>query len=204
MILVQNNSPKVLNDENSAPRTRLTVPVANSQTIYWGAFFDPSNTSGGGAIDFAANGPIKATVIDVEVYTNGGWVSVAELVDKNATTQYDGTFTNLSTTENAKYVSASDNMSKTFPDRLVYEAINDSDRIEATFADGTTIVDRGTTTGSDVIGNYFEPEATYNWLIDESTVNAAATGLSLQLVELPQYDRTKGIFKLINFDGSVS
>lgn len=199
MIQVQNYSARVLNEGNKAPITHEVV-IANDAVIHWGTFCDPyGNTDG--VLAYADGQNVRGVVTDILTYTSSGYVSVAELIDKGASVRSGTSYTALTNTENAKYTTSSDNESLDNPDIVVFHEININDSVEAFLGDAGTPVAKGTTAASAQINTYIDVEVARPYMLDESTANATATGLTWQIVRAGSSNETV-IVKLVNADGS--
>jgi len=193
--------PQVLSDASNGAKERLkTVKMASSSTHYIGAFFDPF-TGTNGAQTFSANQKIRGIVKDILVFVNGAYMSASDCNTKGIT--MTGTFTKSTSTLNDKYVAGSSNATATNPDVILFEEINITDRVLAFLGGTGATVTRGTTTGSDLLNYFIEPDPTYPWMLIESGTNSSATGLTFQIVGLPKNNK-QVIVKLINSDGAVS
>jgi hypothetical protein len=193
--------PQVLSDASNGAKERLKeVKMASSSTQYIGAFFDPY-TGTNGAQTFSANQKIRGIVKDILVYVDGQYMSVSDAAAKQLT--LSGTFTKSTSLLNDKYVTTASNATATYPDKIVFEEINITDQVIAYLGATGVPVKKGTTTGSDLLNYFLEPDPTYQHMLIESGVNSSATGLTFQIVGFTKNDK-QVIVKLINADGAVS
>jgi hypothetical protein len=200
MALIARFIPRVLSLENTSNGNRghKTVKMANSASLYIGSFFDP-RTGADGAQSFTANQKVRGVVKDIQTFQNGSYISVFEAPTVS------GTLVQPTATVPGKYTTTSSNVSLATPDIIVYEEIMLADEIEAYITTGTAgaLATRGTTTGSDKLNYFIEPDPNYPYLLLETGANVSATGLCFQIVDIPT-NTNQLIVKLINADGAVS
>jgi hypothetical protein len=192
--------PQVLSDASNGAKERLkTVKMASSAVAFIGQFFDPY-TGTNGAQTFSANQKIRGIIKDILVYLNGQYMSVSDANAKDLT--LSGTFVKSTSLLNDKYTTGASNATATFPDLILYEEINITDQVIAYLGATGVPVKKGTTTGSDLLNYFIEPDPTYQHMLIESGVNSSATGLTFQIVGFTKNDK-QVIVKLINADGAV-
>jgi len=192
---------RALDNGTTGNRGTRTVKLANSSVHYIGEFFDPA-TGTDGAQTFTANQAVRGVISDIKVKQGANYLSLGDV----SIVSYPGTHVAPTATTARKYTASSDNVTVA-KDYAIYHPLEIGDRVVATYGNGSgAIAVKGTTTGSDKLNYFCEPDPNYPDMILESGVNASASGLCFKIVDFPQNDPTgsKVILELINATGAVS
>lgn len=198
------NAPRLISLDNGSTGQRGTrrVKMANSSVHYVGEFFD-YGTGTDGAQTFAANQAVRGIVVGILTKQGAnGTIPVGDVLN----TTYKGTYVAPTATLPAKYTATSNNVTVA-KEELLYYTLNIGDRVEAVLGNGSGgIATKGTTTGSDKLNYFIEPDPNYPYMLLESSTNASATGLTFKIVGFPEGDTTNSrvIVELINATGAVS
>ena len=197
------NAPRIVSLANSSTTgmEQRTVQMANSSVHYAGELFD-YGTGTNGAQTFAANQAVRGIVTNFKIRQGNGYINAGDAAIVNPA----GTYVAQTTTLPAKYTASASNVTVA-KDLLAYYPLNIGDRIEIQLGNGSgALATRGTTTGSNLLNYFIEPDPNYPYMLLESSTNASATGLNFKIVDFPKNDPTNSwvIVELINATGAVS